>query len=69
MEKWPSHHRVEPPMAEEIGFTSGKKVLDAKSDSEYLKKLEAAMENFKRHLLRKKLMLQYVLLFCFFMIF
>ena len=29
-------------------YASGKKVLDAKSDSEYLKKLEAAMENIQK---------------------
>jgi hypothetical protein len=40
--------RTEPPTAEEIGFTSGKKVLDLKSDAEYLKKLEAATENIQK---------------------
>jgi hypothetical protein len=34
---------AEVPTAEEAGFVSGKKVLDPKGDSEYLKKLEAAM--------------------------
>jgi hypothetical protein len=40
--------RAEPPTADEIGFASGKKVLDPKSDSEYLKKLEAATENIQK---------------------
>jgi hypothetical protein len=31
-------------MSEEIRFTSRKEILDVKSDSEYLKKLEAATE-------------------------
>jgi hypothetical protein len=40
--------RAEPPTAEEIGFASGKTVLDPKSDAEYLKKLEAATENIQK---------------------
>jgi len=40
--------RAEPPMTEEIGFASGKMVLDPKSDAEYLKKLEAATENIQK---------------------
>ncbi|KAH9989387.1 hypothetical protein BJV74DRAFT_878163 [Russula compacta] len=41
-------NHVELPMAEEIGFASGKTVLDPKGDSEYLKKLEAATENIQK---------------------
>ena len=40
--------RAEPPSAEEIEFASGKTVLDAKSDAEYLKRLEAATENIQK---------------------
>jgi hypothetical protein len=40
--------QTEPPTAKEIGFASGKKVLDPKSDAEYLKKLEAATENIQK---------------------
>ena len=40
--------RAEPPTTEEIGFASGKTVLDPKSDTEYLKKLEAATENIQK---------------------
>jgi hypothetical protein len=40
--------RAEPPTPEEIEFASGKKVLDAKNGSEYLKKLEAATENIQK---------------------
>jgi hypothetical protein len=40
--------RAEPPTTEEIGFMSGKMVLDLKSDAEYLKKLEAATENIQK---------------------
>jgi len=40
--------RAEPPTAEEIGFMSGKTVLNPKSDAEYLKKLEAATENIQK---------------------
>jgi hypothetical protein len=40
--------RAEPPTLREIGFASGKKVLDLKSDAEYLKKLEAATENIQK---------------------
>jgi hypothetical protein len=40
--------RVEPLKPEKIEFASGKKVLDAKNDSEYLKKLEAATENIQK---------------------
>jgi hypothetical protein len=39
---------AEPPMAKEIGFASGKTVLDPKSDAKYLKKLEAATENIQK---------------------
>ena len=39
---------AEPPTLKEIGFASGKKVLDPKSDAEYLKKLKAAMENIQK---------------------
>jgi hypothetical protein len=39
---------TEPPTAKEIGFASGKKVLDPKSNAEYLKKLEAATENIQK---------------------
>ncbi|KAF8236729.1 hypothetical protein L208DRAFT_1217461, partial [Tricholoma matsutake] len=38
---------AEPPTTEEIGFTSGKMVLDLKSDAEYLK-LKAPMENIQK---------------------
>jgi hypothetical protein len=40
--------RAEVPTAEEAGFASSKKVLDPKGDSEYLKKLEAALENIQK---------------------
>ncbi|KAF8219894.1 hypothetical protein L208DRAFT_1191869, partial [Tricholoma matsutake] len=40
--------RAELPTPEEIGFASGKKILDVKSDSEYLKKLEATMANIQK---------------------
>ena len=36
------------PTAKEIGFASGKTVLDLKSDAKYLKKLEAATENIQK---------------------
>jgi hypothetical protein len=39
---------AEPPMAKEIGFASGKTVLDQKSNAEYLKKLEAATESIQK---------------------
>ena len=39
---------AEPPTAEESGFASGKTVLDLKSNTEYLKKLEAATENIQK---------------------
>ncbi|KAH9993284.1 hypothetical protein BJV74DRAFT_884394 [Russula compacta] len=39
---------VEPPTAEEIGFASGKIVLDPKGDSKYLKKPKAATENIQK---------------------
>lgn len=40
--------RANSPTPEEIGFASGEKILDAKSDSDYLKKLEAATENIQK---------------------
>jgi hypothetical protein len=40
--------RTKLPTAEEIGFASGKKVLDPKGDSKYLKKLEATTENIQK---------------------
>jgi hypothetical protein len=39
---------AKPPTAKEIGFASGQTVLDQKSNAEYLKKLEAAMENIQK---------------------
>ena len=39
---------AEPPTLEEIGFASEKKVLEQKSDAEYLKKLEATTENIQK---------------------
>ncbi|KAF8233226.1 hypothetical protein L208DRAFT_1267987, partial [Tricholoma matsutake] len=45
---WVLKDWAEPPTAEEIGFASGKTVLDPKSDAEYLKKLEAATENIQK---------------------
>ncbi|KAF8234452.1 hypothetical protein L208DRAFT_1261840 [Tricholoma matsutake] len=40
--------QTEPPTDEEIVFASGKKVLDPKSDVEYLQKLEVATENIQK---------------------
>jgi hypothetical protein len=40
--------QTEPPTDKEIGFTSGKKVLDPKSNAEYLQKLEATTENIQK---------------------
>jgi hypothetical protein len=39
---------TEPPTPDEIRFASGQKVLDPKSESEYLKKLEAATESIQK---------------------
>jgi hypothetical protein len=57
--------RTEPPTAAEIRFASGKKVLDLKSNSEYLKKLEAATENIQKPPLSSGKTEQYVSLFSF----
>jgi hypothetical protein len=40
--------RQEPPTPEEISIASGKKQMDGRTESEYLKKLEKASENIKK---------------------
>jgi hypothetical protein len=36
------------PTPEEVAIASGKQVLDGKSESEYIKKLEASAENIRK---------------------
>ena len=40
--------RGEPPTPEEVAIASGKQPLDGKSESEYIKKLEASAENIRK---------------------
>ena len=40
--------RAEPPTPEEVEIASGKQVLDGKSESEYIRKLEASAENIRK---------------------
>ena len=40
--------RVESPTSEEVAIASGKQALDGKSESEYIRKLEASAENIRK---------------------